>query len=506
MKTIEIMDTTLRDGEQTNAVSFTQSEKFNIAKQLLTEIKVDRIEIASARVSDGEFTSVKRIMSWAKDNNYLDRIEVLGFIDNGLSLNWINDAGGKCINLLCKGSLNHVEGQLKKTPEQHIADIIDNVKLADKLGLSANIYLEDWSNGMRTSPDYVMQLLEALSKTSIKRFMIPDTLGILYPKETYKFCKILIEKFPDLHFDFHGHNDYDLAVANANAAASAGVHGLHTSINGLGERSGNTVLSSIIPCLRDHLNIETNVVEIKLNKISKLVETISGIRVSANMPIIGSNVFTQTAGVHADGDKKGNLYFNDLMPERFGRVRKYALGKTSGKANIEKNLQELGLELNAEEMLLVTKKVVELGDKKETITTEDLPYIVREVLGTNPVEEKVTIENYYIGHAHGMRPVATISLKILNKVYEETAPGDGQYDAVMNALHKIYDHLKINIPKLVDYIVTIPPGGKTDALVESMITWETEEGTFKTRGLDSDQTAAAIKATIRMLNIIQDKA
>jgi len=499
---IEIMDTTLRDGEQTNGVSFTEKEKYSIAKQLLTEVKVNRIEIASARVSKGEFDSVQRIMDWARKNNYLEHIEVLGFIDNHESINWVHKAGGICINLLCKGSLKQLTGQLRKKPEEHIAEIKENIAYADSLGISVNVYLEDWSNGMRNSPEYVYTLINELSKTSIKRFMLPDTLGILNPKETYTFCRTIRSMYPHLHFDFHGHNDYDLAVANSLAAVNAGFQGVHTSINGLGERTGNTVLSSIVTCIHDHAHLKTTVQEMQLNKISKLVESISGIRVAYNMPIIGENVFTQTAGVHADGDKKGNLYCTELMPERFGRVRKYALGKTSGKANIEKNLEELGLELEPEIMKLVTQKVVELGDKKETITTEDLPYIVREVLGTTQIEEKVYIENYYVCNAKNLKPVATIKLNVNGEVFEETSAGDGQYDAVMNALLKIYSHLHIQLPKLTDYLVTIPPGGKTDALVEAIITWETENGTFKTRGLDCDQTAAAIKATVRMLNMI----
>lgn len=499
---IEIMDTTLRDGEQTNGVAFTEKEKLNIAKQLLTEVKVNRIEIASARVSQGEFDSVKRIMEWAQKNNYLHQIEVLGFIDNHESINWVHKAGGVCVNLLCKGSLKQLTGQLRKSPEEHIAEIKENIEYADSLGISVNVYLEDWSNGMRNSPEYVYQLINELSKTSIKRFMLPDTLGILNPKEAYTFCRTIRNMYPDLHFDFHGHNDYDLAVANSLAAVNAGFQGVHTSINGLGERTGNTVLSSIVPCILDHAHLKTTVQEMQLNKISKLVESISGIRVAYNMPIIGENVFTQTAGVHADGDKKGNLYCTDLMPERFGRIRKYALGKTSGKANIEKNLEELGLELEPEIMKLVTQKVVELGDRKETITTEDLPYIVREVLGTSQIEEKVFIENYYVCNAKNLKPVATIKLNVNGEVFEETSAGDGQYDAVMNALLKIYEHLQINLPKLTDYLVTIPPGGKTDALVETIVTWETETRTFKTRGLDCDQTAAAIKATVRMLNMI----
>lgn len=502
MRTIEIADTTLRDGEQTNGVSFNTKEKLSIAKFLLTEVKVNRIEIASARVSKGEHEAAAKIIDWARKCGHLNKIEILGFVDNFQSIDWINSVGGVCVNLLSKGSLKQLEGQLRKTPEQHIADIVKTVEYANSLGIAVNLYLEDWSNGMRQSPEYVYFMLQELSKLPIKRFMLPDTLGILYPKETYKFCKTICEKFPTLHFDFHAHNDYELAVANSMAAINAGFSGVHTSVNGLGERTGNCSLSSIVPCIHDHYGYQTGVQEIHLYDISKLVETISGIRVAYNKPIIGENVFTQTAGVHADGDKKGDLYYNKLMPERFGRVRSYSLGKTSGKANIEKNLEKLGLELDAEMMQLVTQKVVELGDRKESLTTEDLPYIVREVLGTEEVDKKVSIENYYLCHAKGLKPVATIKLNIEGTIYEETSPGDGQYDAVMNALHKIYAHRDCNIPKLLDYFVTIPPGGKTDALVETVITWQTAEKTFKTRGLDPDQANAAIKATMRMLNII----
>lgn len=500
---VEIIDTTLRDGEQTNGVAFTDKEKLSIAKHLLCDVKVNRVEIASARVSKGEFDCASKILQWAKEANCIDKIEILGFIDNHISIDWVNQVGGKCINLLCKGSLRQLEGQLKKSPDEHIADIKESISYAEKLGINVNVYLEDWSNGMRHSQDYVFYILDNLANTSIKRFMLPDTLGILYPKETYKYCKEIRQRYPHLHFDFHGHNDYGLAVANSTAAVTAGFNGIHTSVNGLGERAGNTPLSTIVPCIHDHLKMKTTVNEMSLNKISKIVETISGIRVASNMPIIGENVFTQTAGVHADGDKKGNLYCNDLMPERFGRVRKYALGKTSGKANIEKNLQELGLELEPEIKKLITKRVVELGDKKESITTEDLYFIAREVIENKKIDKKVVIENYYVCNVLGLKPVATISLKIGGVRYEQTSSGDGQYNALMKALHKIYEQRNVEIPKLEDYVVTIPPGGKTDALVETVITWNDGTRSFKTRGLDPDQTTAAIKATLKMLNIIE---
>ena len=500
---VEIMDTTLRDGEQTTGVSFNESEKLTIARLLIEEVGVDRIEVASARVSEGEFNGVQRITEWASKNNCLEKIEVLGFVDGDISLKWIKDAGGKVINLLTKGSLRHVQGQLRKTPEQHVEDIKNVLANADKMGIYVNIYLEDWSNGMIHSPEYVFFLIDALKDTNIKRFMLPDTLGVLNPKQTREFLSQIIDRYPDLHFDFHSHNDYDFAVANVFESLILGIHGVHTTVNGLGERAGNAPLASVIGVINDHLKLESNLNETKLTKVSRMVESFSGIHIPANKPLTGEYVFTQCSGVHADGDNKDNLYFNNLLPERFGRVRKYALGKTSGKANILKNLQELGIELSADEMKIVTKRVIELGDKKEMVTTEDLPYIIADVLQSSTINKKIKIKNYSLSVAHGLKPVASVCLTIDKENYEETSAGDGQYDAFMKCIWKIYARLNKQYPVLTNYSVTIPPGGKTDALVETIISWDLNGYEFKTRGVDADQTEAAIIATIKMLNMIE---
>jgi len=502
MTHIEIMDTTLRDGEQTSGISFTESEKLSIAKLLLEDLKADRIEIASCRVSEGEFRSVQKITSWAKKAGYLNRIEVLGFVDGGQSVQWMQDAGAKVLNLLCKGSLKHVTGQLKKTPEEHIADIKNTIQIAIDADLEVNIYLEDWSNGMKNSPDYVFFMLEQLKDTPIKRFMLPDTLGVLNPDNTFLFCKNTINRYPQLHFDFHAHNDYDLAAGNTYMAMKAGIKGVHTTVNGLGERAGNVPLSSVIALAKDQLQMQLSIVEENIYQVSKIVETFSGIRIPSNKPIIGENVFTQTAGIHADGDNKNKLYYNELLPERFGRMRKYALGKMAGKSNIQKNLEILGIELDAESMKKVTKRVIELGDMKENVTMEDLPYIISDVLQSEKIEDHIKLRNFSLTHSTGLKPVAALSIEINKKVFEKSASGDGQYDAFMNAMLKIFNSIDRELPKLTDYIVTIPPGGKTDALVETVITWQQGGKEFKTRGLDSDQTLAAIKATMKMLNII----
>ncbi len=497
------MDTTLRDGEQTSGVSFSISEKLTISQLLLEELHVDRVEIASARVSEGEFEAVKAITEWAEKNGHINAIEVLSFVDNGISLEWMKKAGVKVQNLLTKGSLNHLTHQLKKTPEQHFSEIAQAIASAQKEGIETNVYLEDWSNGMRNSHEYTMQYLEFLSTQPIKRILLPDTLGILIPNETFKYISEIKSKYPQIHFDFHAHNDYDLGTANVLESVKAGINGLHLTVNGMGERAGNAPMASAIAVINDFLpEAEIALKESSIYQVSKLVETFSGVRIPSNKPIVGEYVFTQTAGIHADGDNKKNLYFNDLLPERFGRKRKYALGKTSGKANIEKNLQELGLKLNDEDLKKVTQRVIELGDKKETVTKEDLPYIISDVLDSNLYEEKIKVESYVLTHSKGLRPSATIAICIDGKVYEENAQGDGQFDAFMNALTQVYTKKEMCLPKLVDYAVRIAPGSSSDALCETVITWEKDDKTFKTRGLDSDQTVCAIKATQKMLNII----
>lgn len=502
-RTVEIMDTTLRDGEQTSGVSFSSSEKLTLAKLLLEELKVDRIEVASARVSDGEFTAVKNITDWAAGEGYLSKVEVLTFVDKGVSLNWMQESGAKVQNLLTKGSLNHLTHQLKKIPEQHFKDIETVVSKAEALGIETNVYLEDWSNGMRNSPEYVFQFLDFLTAQPIKRILLPDTLGVLTHDETSDFLGQIIAKYPNTHFDFHGHNDYDLSVANVMEALKAGCHGLHLTVNGMGERAGNAPLASVVAVINDFMpEISIGVKESSLYKVSKLVSAFTGFGIPDNKPIVGDNVFTQTAGIHADGDSKKNLYFNDLLPERFGRKRKYALGKTSGKANIQKNLQELGLTLNDDELKKVTERIIELGDKKERVTKEDLPYIISDVLDSELYQQRVFVKSYVLTHSKGLKPSTTLSIEIDGKLYEEHAQGDGQFDAFINALKKVYQKEKMELPKLVDYAVRIPPGSTSDALCETIITWQTKENDFTTRGLDSDQTVSAIKATEKMLNLI----
>jgi D-citramalate synthase len=498
------MDTTLRDGEQTSGVSFMPHEKLLIARALLKQLNVDRIEVASARVSDGEQQAVRNICRWANAAGFIDRVEVLGFIDGKTSIDWARDCGCRNINLLCKGSLSHCVNQLKKTPEQHIADIKQSLAYAEQCGVNVNVYLEDWSNGMHDSQDYVYQLVDALKDSNIRRFMLPDTLGVLNPLQLISYIRKMVKRYPGLHFDFHAHNDYDLAISNVLAAVLAGCRGIHTTVNGLGERAGNAPLASVQAILKDQFDAETSIDESRLNDVSHMVESYSGIAIPPNRPITGDSVFTQVAGIHADGDNKANLYCNALLPERFGRKREYALGKNSGKANILRNLEELGLELTPEQTKRVTDRIIELGDKKELVTQEDLPFIVSDVLKHASPHDAVKLVSYMVSISYGLKPIAGVKIEVNGKEYEDRATGDGQYDAFVRAIRHIYkERLGRKFPMLHNYSVSIPPGGRTDALVQTIITWQWNDKILRTRGLDADQTEAAIKATIKMLNIIE---
>ncbi len=494
---VEILDTTLRDGEQAEGVSMVPAEKLTIAKRMLEKVKVDRVEVASGRTSEGERIAVDRIMTWAEDAGFADRIEILGFVDNKASVDWTRAAGGRVINLLTKSSLKHCCEQLRRTPQQHLDDIARTIDYGTRHGVAFNIYLEDWSSGMRESRDYVMNHLSALTNMPIQRLMLCDTLGILSPAEVRRFVLELTSTFPEHQFDYHGHNDYGLATANTLEAALAGAVGIHCTVNGMGERAGNTALDEAVVSLRDHAGLRTRVNERALAAISQLVEVFSGRRIAVNKPIVGENVFTQAAGVHADGDMKGKLYESQLHPSRFGLRRSYAMGKLMGKASLEFNLNRLNITLTNEQKQQLLDRIVELGDQKRRITITDLPFLVAELLQT-PELRLFEVKDFTVVSNFGLRPTATILVRYRDKEVQATASGDGGYDAFMQALKSVEKQLGIKVPKLLDYEVRIPPGGKTDALVETTIRWE--DG-LKTVGVNTDQLAAAIQATEHALNL-----
>jgi len=497
---IELLDTTLRDGEQTQGVSFSPDEKVNIAKALLHKLNVDRIEIASAKVSAGEKSAVTTINEWAAERDLLDRIEVLGFVDNNHSVDWIVETGGKILNLLTKGSEKHCRMQLKKTLDQHVADIHRTIEYAFKQGLKVNMYLEDWSNGFKDNPEYVYGLLNAMQDSGVSRYLLPDTLGVMGPDEVYTSIGEMVSRYPDHNFDFHPHNDYGLGTANVMAAVKAGVNAVHCTVNCLGERAGNASLAEIAVVLRDKMGMHLSINEEHIFDISKMVENFSGKWIAANMPIVGTDVFTQTAGIHADGDHKGGLYESMLRPERFDRKRTYALGKMSGKASLVKNLEQLDLSLSDENLKKVLQRIVELGDSKQTITEDDIPFIIADVLESKDYNH-VRLVNCSITSGLDLESTVSMQVEVAGRKYKSSGTGNGGFDAFNDAINKVLRKFDYKTPKLVNFEMRIPKGGETSALTEAIITWQTPGKYIKTRGVHANQVFAAILATLRLINL-----
>lgn len=500
-KHIQLMDTTLRDGEQTQGVSFSSEEKAAIAKGLLKSLNVDRIEVASACVSEGEKEAVASINRWAREEGLDERIEVLGFVDHKRSVDWICDTGGRVINLLTKGSEKHCREQLGNTLEGHAEDIKTTVAYALSRGLKVNVYLEDWSNGYKDSPDYVFGLMDRIRDIGISHFMLPDTLGVMSPREVYASLRDMISRYPDARFDFHPHNDYGLAIANVMSAVEAGVSSIHCTINCLGERAGNVSLAEVAVVLRDKMDLELSIDESNIMKVSKMVENFSGKWIPDNAPIVGADVFTQTAGIHADGDRKGGLYVSRLTPERFNRTRSYALGKMSGKASLIKNLEALGINLSPENQAKVLARIVKMGDSKHQITMDDLPFIIADVMESREYKHIKLLECSLTSNLD-QPSVARIKVELRGEIHTALGEGNGGFDAFIQAIREILSRKSLTLPDLVDYEVKIPKGGNTNALTECIITWrEVGRKKTKTRGVHANQVFAAVLATLRMINL-----
>ncbi len=497
---IQLMDTTLRDGEQTQGVAFTPNEKVSIAKALLQFLRVDRIEVASARVSEGEKEAVSHINQWAQQEGFGDRVEVLGFVDHTRSVDWIVSTGGRVINLLAKGSEKHCRDQLGKTLEQHCNDILQTIDYAHEQGLKINIYLEDWSNGYQDSRDYVFGLMDRLQDSPVSHFMLPDTLGVMSPDEVNSSLRDMCQRYPGLQFDFHPHNDYGLATANVMAAVRAGVSAVHCTINCLGERAGNASLAEVSVVLRDKMGMELSIDESHLVRISNMVENFSGKRIADNAPIVGADVFTQTAGIHADGDQKGGLYKTRLGPERFSRTRSYALGKMSGKASLKKNLEQLEVELSEEDQKKVLARIVSLGDSKQTITTDDLPFIIADVLESKSYQH-IKLLACSINSGLDLQSTVSLRVDIKGHKHQATGAGSGGFEAFINAIGKVLKKYDYTLPELSDYEIRIPKGGHASALTECVITWDCGNELRKTRGVHVNQVFSAILATIKLINI-----
>ena len=510
---IWITDTSLRDGQQ-SVEPYTVDQIVNIYKYL------SRLGGPYGIIRQTEFFIYSK-----KDREALEKCMELGLKFPEITT-WIRatkedfrlvrDLGIRETGILVSCSDYHIFKKMKMTRRQAMDYYLATVADAFEAGVVPRCHLEDITRA--DFYGFVVPFVNELQKLS-RQAGIPvkiracDTMGYGIPYTEAALPRSVagivygLQQYSDVPsecLEWHGHNDFYKAVVNASTAWLYGACAVNCSLLGIGERTGNIPLEAMVfeyASLRGSLDGMDPTV---ITEIADYFQHEIGYSIPPMTPFVGRDFNVTRAGIHADGDNKNNLYFNELLPERFGRVREYALGKTSGKANILKNLEALGIELDEASMRKVTERVVELSDKKELVTAEDLPYIIADVLRYDLAENPVRILNYSLSLAQGLHPAASLKIEINGCEYEQTSVGDGQYDAFMRALRQIYKHqLGREFPMLRNYTVSIPPGGRTDAFVQTIITWETGGKEFKTRGLDADQTEAAIKATIKMLNIIE---
>ena len=489
---IAVMDTTLRDGEQTPHVAYSPAEKLQIARMLLDDVGVDRIEVASAGASDAEGEAVERIVEWARSAGQLERIEVLGFCDGARSPRWIAERGARRMNLLTKGSEAHCRQQLLKTPAEHFVDAEASLTAARSCGVVvAGAYLEDFSRGFSAGPAYVFELTERLLARGVQRVFLADTLGCLAPTEVDQQVRAMIAAFPSACFEFHAHDDYGLATANGLAAVAAGVSGVHTSVNGLGERAGNARLCELVMALHDHGAVQTSVREAALCDVARWVERCSGKLLADNAPIVGRDVFTQTAGIHADGDRKGELYASRLDPARLGRRRSYALGKLAGRASLDQNLDRLGIVLGEEERTRLLQRVVALGDRKQRIEASELRFLIDDLRGCHAPPR--VIRTYSVTVLHEAQAEASLELLLDGRHVRASARGVSSLAALVAALQDAAAQAGLDLLAHMQLDARVLPGG----LFETAIVLD------ETRviGVDADHIVATVAAIEKLLQL-----
>ena len=495
MKKIELMDSTLRDGEQTAGVSFNSKEKESLAFALY-DAGIRRIEMASACASDQDLEAIKNTIKSLEDTGCKNVVECLSFILKP-HIDWIKSSGAACANLLVKSSTDHVAQLRGKNSDDHIRDVLEVVDYARENGLCVNAYLEHFSYGVQHSRQYVYDLIGSLGKAKIQRIMLADTMGLFSLDQTGKYVRDITQEFPEMHFDIHAHNDYGLATANTLAGIKSGCLGAHVTVNGLGERAGNASLETVAVSLKDFFGIET-INEDKLMALSKLTKTLSGAKIEANHPIVGRNSHVHKAGVHAHGALKG-LYTNPLLEKnRFNKRVSYDLGKLSGKASVFVELEKMGIKNPDPDIVAqLVGEVKMLSEKKNIVTINDLLLLYLQKMNKDAsgyTLEKVDMRKVYAGAKTSALAEVTLGSGEVSSTVK--AVGDGGFDAIANAIKEITG-AKI---KLKDYHVGIPPGDGTSSLVDTAIEWQHNKRVLKTRGIHTDQDIAAAFAMINAVN------
>ncbi|MCM2283460.1 MAG: 2-isopropylmalate synthase [Desulfobacula sp.] len=495
---IIIFDTTLRDGEQSPGASMNQAEKLRIATQL-EKLGVNVIEAGFPAASEGDFEAVKIIAETLKTAQVAALCRAN---EEDIKRGWdaIRNAAHPRIHTFIATSDLHMKYKLNMDPEKVLEQAIKSVKLAASYTDNVEFSAED---GSRSDRDFLCRVFEAVIDAGATTVNLPDTVGYAIPEEFAQLVTYVMEHTPNMHravLSVHCHNDLGLATSNTLAAIKAGARQVEVTVNGIGERAGNTSLEEVVMSLHTRPNYFPQTTTIDTRRIyptSRLVSMITGIIVQPNRAIVGANAFAHEAGIHQDGVLKNPMTYEIMNPETIGlNKNNLVLGKHSGRHALNDHIQKLGYNLTKDELERVFEKFKRLADKKKSIQDEDIEALINE--GVLRSSETICLEYIHVLSGNTVFPTASVQLNIEGRPVQGATEGTGPIDAVYNIISKLTGTKS----KLLRFTISALTEG-TDAQGEVMVRLEEDGLVALGKGSDSDIITASALAYINGLNRLE---
>ncbi|WP_209683846.1 (R)-citramalate synthase [Methanohalophilus levihalophilus] len=483
---VRFLDTTLRDGEQTPGVALNTEGKLAIARKL-DELGISIIEAGSAITSEGERNAMKAVAAEGLDAEICSYCRIMQ-----QDVDYALECDVDSIHLVAPVSDLHINVKLKKSREDVIDMAVNTTEYAKEHGLIVEISGEDAS---RADFEFLKKFYQKGIEAGADRACYCDTVGLLVPEKTTEIFGELAD-FCEVPVSIHCHDDFGMSVANTVAALNAGAKEAHCTINGIGERAGNTALEEVVMILEWLYKYDTGIKKEELYRTSRLVSRLTGIPVAINKSLVGGNAFTHEAGIHVHGLLADTSTYEPLKPEIVGRERKIVLGKHAGKSSVTLALKELGLDVDKPQLDEILLRVKELGDHGKRVTDSDLQTIAETVLDTY-TEARVNLEEYNIVSGSRVMPTASVRLTVDGKEVIEADVGDGPVDAVVKGISKAV--AGIADIQLEEYHVDSITGG-TDALVEVRVKLSRDGKMATSRGARTDIIMASVEAVINGIN------
>jgi 2-isopropylmalate synthase len=488
-ETVRILDTTLRDGEQTPGVAITVDEKIRIAKKL-DKLGVDTMEVGFPASSPGEMRAAREILKLGLNSQICGLARVLR-----ADLDAAIDCGVDYIHTFIGTSPLHREYKLKMGKEDILNKSVEAIEYIKDHGITAEFSAED---ATRTEFDYLKEIYSAVEDAGVDYINVPDTVGVMVPT-SMNYIILELKKILNVPISVHCHDDFGMAVANSLSAVEAGASQIHATINGLGERAGNASLEEVVMALATQYNIKTHIKTQLLVDTSEFVSRITGIKMPPNKAIVGDNAFAHEAGIHVHGVLQKAETYEPITPEMVGHTRRIVLGKHTGANAIKAKLEEYGIELDDVQFSKVFDQIKKLGDKGKCVTDADLKAMSETVLG-RAQKEIVKLEGFTVMTGDNVMPTATVKLNINGKIKTAAKTGVGPVDAAINAIQSLVGETA-DI-ELKEYNIDAITGG-TNALAEVFVIMGDKNGNNATgRSTTDDVVMASVEAVLDSINKI----